>query len=573
MTTNSPNKGASEPLSPHYHSGAHNHLPHDAEPCKCSACQDLLSRQFAFPYLRKGKRPPTPPKPYVAPIVYDPANPCLTSDDESHARMIVQEQCERIEKLSREVTELQEQLSQAQTTNREVSSFLNGEILSKEQKTRKLQVQLDDRTQSAERNMHQLRAQMQQQLRDQKAEFDSIESQLRTEVAKLKDDNAQLLQFRAQQKQMDNLVSSLRSEISGLKNELERQNSEWQSRFETTKGTLKNEYTTALEKSREDARVAARAELSEEVLVRQRLKVQLAKELEDHENAYEEWLADKEKLEQDRDSLRADKALIGMQVQSHGQQLTSAHQHNADLFKACKTLKSKVETLLAELEDVQKASEKQEEGNRARAQQDVTKCEKVQGEIERVNKGNHELQKYIQRILKCRSPIEVQLIESIEACKARLAKEQGQKKALEHQEWLRLVHNGATPRLAGALAAKGAPPPQPLALEDNQVATSARGPGEDTFMTGLATDAEPAKPAEEPSDNTLSLQEPQDLMSGADFKGPKVAILGIPWREREKILRQLFKAVNQADTSNFVMDPMQAKLDNLQGASLQGALH
>lgn len=561
MTTNSPRKGADEhhhELSPHFHSGAHNHLPHDAEPCKCSACQDLLSRSFAFPYLRKGKRPATPPKPYVAPIVYDATNPCLTSDDESHARMIVQEQSERIEKLTKEVTELQEKLSQAQTTNREVSSFLNGEILSKEQKTRKLQVQLDDRTQSAERNMHQLRAQMQQQLRDQKAEFDSIESQLRAEVAKLKDDNAQLLQFRAQQKQMDNLVSSLRSEIAGSKHDLERQDSEWSSRFESTKASLKSEYERALENAREDARIAARAGLSEEVLVRQRLKVQLATEHEDHEKAHQEWISEKEKLEQDRDSLRADKALISMQVQSHGQQLTAAHQHNADLFKACKLLKGKVEALLTELEDVQKACEKQQEGTRAKEQADVTECERVQKETEKVNSSIRQIRKLSQRILKCRSPVEVQLIEAIEACKEKLAKEQRQKKALEHQEWLRLVHNGATPRLAGALASKGAP--QPAALRNDTSAVSARGPGSDTFMTSLAPDVSDA----EPSGDTLALLEPQDVMPGVDFKGPKVSILGMPWREREKILRHLFKAVNDAHASDgFTGDPMQAKLDSL----------
>jgi len=351
--------------------------------------------------------------------------------------------------------------------------------------------------------------------------------------------------------------SSLRSEISASKHDLERQDSEWQSRFESTKASLKNEYTRALENAREDARIAARAELSEEVLVRQRLKVQLAKELEDHEKAHEEWLIDKEKLEQDRDSLRADKALISMQVQSHGQQLTAAHSHNADLFKACKMLKEKVEALLSELEDVQKASEKQQEGNRAKAQADVTECGKVQKEIERVNKGIRDLKKLTDRILKCRSPVEVQLIEAVEACKEKLTKEQKKKKALEHQEWLQLVHNGATPRLAGALASKGAPQPQPLALEDKQVAMSARGPGSDTFLTGLAPDAEP-------SANTMALLEPQDLMPGVDLKGPKVSIFGIPWREREKILRHLFKAVNTAHSSDgSIEDPMQAKLDSL----------
>lgn len=557
MTTNSPTKGAA-PLSPHFHSGAHNHLPHDAEPCKCSACQDLLSRSFAFPYLRKGKRPATPPKPYVAPIVHDPDYPNLTSDDDSHARTIVLEQTQRIEALTKEVTELQEKLGQAQTTNREVSSFLNGEILSKEQKTRKLQVQLDERTQSAERNMHQLRAQMQQQLRDQKAEFDSIESQLRAEVAKLKDDNAQLLQFRAQQKQMDNLVSSLRSEISGLKNELERQSADWQSRFDSTKSSLKNEYTRALENAREDARIAARGELSEEELVRQRLKVQLAKELEDHEKAHEEWEDDKEKLEQDKARERADKALIQMQVQSHGQQLTAAHQHNTDLFKACKMLKSKVEALLLELEDVQKAVEKQQEASRVKEHTDVADAEKVQKEIDTVNDSIRQIQKLSRRILKCRSPIEVQLIEAIEACKDRLTKDQKQKKVIEHQEWLRLVHNGATPRLAGALAAKGAVP-QTLALQDNHSSVSARGPASDTFITGVASEVDPA----DPTADSLVL-ESQDPIPGLDLKGPKESIHGISWREREKILRHLFKAVNHTHASDgFVEDPIQAKLDNL----------
>jgi hypothetical protein len=494
----------------------------------------------------------------VAPIEYDPPNPYLTSDDESHARMIIQEQCARIEAMTKEVTELQEKLGLAQTTNREVSSFLNGEILSKEQKTRKLQVQLDDRTQSAERNMHQLRAQMQQQLRDQKAEFDSIESQLRTEVTKLKDDNAELLQFRAQQKQMDNLVSSLRSEISGFKHELERQDSEWQSRFDSTKASLKNEYLRALENAREDARIAARAELSEEVLVRQRLKVQLAKELEDHEAAQKEWLIDKEKLEQDRDTVKADKALIGMQVKTHGQELTSAHQHNADLFKACKMLKAKVEALLAELEEVHRASEMQQEGHRAKAQEDVKESDKIQKQIDNTNKGIRDVQKLTQRLLKCRSPVEVQLIEAVEACKEKLTKEQRTKKALDHQEWLRLVHNGATPRLAGALASKGAVQPQPLAVEDKQAALTARGEGSDTFMTGLAPDTEAAEP------DTLALVEPQEVMPGVDFKGPKVSILGIAWREREKILRQMFKAVNQVQASDgSVEDPMQAKFDSL----------
>merc|ERR1719261_1721384 len=104
-------------------------------------------------------------------------------------------------------------------------------------------------------------------------------------------------------------------------------------------------------------------------------------------------------------------------------------------------LKGKVETLLSELEEVQKAAELQQEGSRAREQADMTECQKVQKEMEIVNNGIAQVQKLSQRIVKCRSPVEVQLIEAIEACKERLTTEQRQRKALEHQEWLQLVHN------------------------------------------------------------------------------------------------------------------------------------
>merc|ERR1719191_2148244 len=204
-----------------------------------------------------------------------------------------QQQAAQIDALTQQVTGLKAKLENAQQTNSEVSTFLNSDIVGKEQQARKLSEVLDQRTKAFERASGRLKEQMEQQLRDQKAEFDAIELNLRREVAELKEDNKQLLHFRGRQEQMDRLVEDLRGEAKGLREEIEAQDFEWHQRFASTKAALETEYGSALETAKDAARTEARQELAKEVLAQQKEKVQISRDLEDQKRIREGYLRER----------------------------------------------------------------------------------------------------------------------------------------------------------------------------------------------------------------------------------------------------------------------------------------
>jgi hypothetical protein len=150
-----------------------------------------------------------------------PATQTGTEGDLAKLHKLIKEQAGQIDALTKQVTGLKAKLENAQATNSEVSAFLNGDIVGKEQQARKLSEVLDQRTKAFERASGRLKDQMERMLRDQKSEFDAIELNLRREVAELKEDNKQLLHFRGRQEQMDQLVESLRIEAKGLKEDIE----------------------------------------------------------------------------------------------------------------------------------------------------------------------------------------------------------------------------------------------------------------------------------------------------------------------------------------------------------------
>lgn len=601
---------------------------HNAEPDQCAACALLISQPFTFTYLRKGRRPPTPPKAYVPPIRYDENNPHLTSSDAQTLQGVVREQAARIERLTTEVTEVRKELEEARSTNREVSAFLNNEIVSKEQLGRKLESALDQRTKQSEAQARQLRATMQRQLKAQKAEFDVVELGLRRELAELREDNKQLIHFREQQRHMDQMVNDHEAEIARLKEELEKQDYDWHQRTRTTQGALETEYRSSLERARDEARVEARGELSEEVRVLIRQKATIERELDEQVRARDQYLKEREQLRAETAELRIEVSSQAEQLQDVQKQLHSTHRHNSELFLACKALKSKIESLIAQRKEAGQDGGDQEQplsGRRRQKKQIGEVDEKQQGgvaeevlealkrDLEDKDRRLREIRKVARRLLNQRSMVETFLIDAIESCREQIFVEYQQRQTQERQQRLGRTggstgtprgHGGANPAYpaiaAAPVSARGVPghperggpgggdssysgavvpmPPlplgggmsgflgaRPLQLEDGpRTGGMPEGlpDGGGAFMTGMPDIGEGADPSSLGPGFDAGAHEKGLALAGAGGGSSGVAAGGDPdfrrsiplsklsWRQREQILKMLFKKINEEGTTS-----------------------
>merc|ERR1719191_560975 len=335
-------------------------------------------------------------------------------------------QAGQIDALTKQVTGLKAKLENAQATNSEVSTFLNSDIVGKEQQARKLSEVLDQRTKAFERASGRLKEQMERMLRDQKSEFDAIELNLRREVAELKEDNKQLVHFRGRQEKMDKLVESLKVEAKGLKEEIESQDFSWHQRFASTKAALETEYGSALETAKDAARTEARQELAKEVLAQQKEKVQISKDLEEQKRIREGYLRERKQLRDDLAQCKTDKSLSAQQLQEQQQQLAQIHKHNAELFHVCKALKMKMDALLQELEasrpsvatDALMFAEPSKEGISEDLAEELAQRKTVLKSAKRIAR----------KVLMQRADLESFLIDSIQVCRDQCVVEQKHKK-------------------------------------------------------------------------------------------------------------------------------------------------
>eukprot|EP00746_Dinoflagellata_sp_MGD_P165484 gnl/MRDRNA2_/MRDRNA2_94788_c0_seq1.p1 gnl/MRDRNA2_/MRDRNA2_94788_c0~~gnl/MRDRNA2_/MRDRNA2_94788_c0_seq1.p1 ORF type:complete len:571 (+),score=156.23 gnl/MRDRNA2_/MRDRNA2_94788_c0_seq1:73-1713(+) len=442
---------------------------------------------------------------------------------------LIKEQAGQIDDLTKQVTGLKAKLENAQATNSEVSTFLNSDIVGKEQQARKLSEVLDQRTKAFERASGRLKEQMERMLRDQKAEFDAIELNLRREVAELKEDNKQLLHFRGRQEQMDRLVESLRIEAKGLKEDIESQDFSWHQKFASTKAALESEYGTALETAKEVARTEARDELAKEVLAQQKEKVQISKDLEEQKRIREGYLRERKHLRDECAQYRTDKSLSAQQLQEQQQQLAQIHKHNAELFHVCKALKMKMDALLQELEQsrgsivatVPMFEEPNKENLAADLANELAQRQTVLKSAKRIART----------LLMQRADLESFLTDSIQVCRDQIVAEQKQKKKNERMAMLQ-GSSGQDAKVSESQSVQR----DDMVTQESHAASSRAQPAahhsQDPSDSGAPEDAEVQDGSAEAQSAGLSM-----------FKS--VPISKLSWRQRELLLKMIFKKANE----------------------------
>jgi len=453
-----------------------------------------------------------------------PTRPAGMADvDVGKAHRLIKEQAAQIEALTKQVTGLKGKLENAQATNCEVSSFLNQDIVGKEQQARKLSEVLEQRTKAFERASGRLKEQMERQLREQKSEFDAIELNLRREVAELKEDNKQLLHFRGRQAQMDKLVESLKHEAKGLKEDIEAQDFSWHQKFASTKAALESEYGTALDTAKEAARTEAREELAKEVLAQQKEKVQISKDLEEQKRDREGYLRDRKQLRETLSQLGTEKSLMTQQLQEQQQQLASLHKHNAELFHVCKALKMKMDALMQEL--VQSRPSDQLVLPMFEDPDDGSLHADLVEELEQRQTILKAAKRLGRKVLMQRADLETFLTDTIQVCRDQVVIEQKQKKRNQ--------------RVAGTSLSV-------VRAEDESMQ-------QDPASASTAQDA--GNSGDAPSSAQLDVQD-QDPGPGEDPEGKDDASAGIStfksvpisklsWRQRELLIKMIHKKVNE----------------------------
>jgi hypothetical protein len=311
-------------------------------------------KELPQPYLRKHKRQPPDPPLSVPKIEFDPNNPTLTQSELQFAHEVIGTQHSRIADMGAEITNLRKHVADGVTSARQTAAYLEREMGLKERRARQLEAEVDERNREKERVTATLKKELQLELREQKARFDSVELEIRREVAELKEENQQLLHFRSEQKKLGQEVQELRRKEAVLQEEKELFERECNAKFAEAKENLANDYRKSLDAAQLEAKVVAKRELSEEVRAQQAQREKYKNELGLHEHWRAQYFEEREQLRDEAKQLRIDNALLKDRLAEMAKQSQECTQHNSTLFDTCKALELRVNQLTTELQTAQR---------------------------------------------------------------------------------------------------------------------------------------------------------------------------------------------------------------------------
>jgi hypothetical protein len=304
----------------------------------------------AFQYLRKGKRPPTPPVSVVPPIVYDERMPNLTQSELQSTYGILADQQARIDTLEAEVALLEAKLQHEDQACREASSFLNGEISLKDGRARSLELDLAAKTKQADRSALALKKDLQRQLKEQNKEFDQVEETLRQQITRLQGDNQQLISFRQQQRKMEQQIKELHQSNKEMRDLVSWQEQDCARKLVAVDTEALAAYEAKLEVAKQDAKKVARKELSVEVRIQQAQRERYREEVEAHVSWEEEYFAARTAVKQQSAQLRQKKQRLQNEVQARLGENRVLRGHNQQLVQSCGAMQREIGHILQELE-------------------------------------------------------------------------------------------------------------------------------------------------------------------------------------------------------------------------------
>jgi len=303
-----------------------------------------------FQYLRKGKRPPTPPVSVVPPIVYDERMPNLTQSELQSTYGILADQKDRIDTLEAEVALLEAKLQSEDTACREASSFLNGEISLKDGRARSLELDLAAKTKQADRSALALKKDLQRQLKEQNKEFDQVEETLRQQITRLQGDNQQLISFRQQQRKMEQQIKELHQSNKEMRDLVSWQEQDCARKLVAVDTEALAAYEAKLEVAKQDAKKVARKELSVEVRIQQAQRERYREEVEAHVSWEEEYFVARTAVRQQNTQLRQKKQRLQDEVQARLSENRVLRGHNHQLVQACGAMQQEIRQIVQELE-------------------------------------------------------------------------------------------------------------------------------------------------------------------------------------------------------------------------------
>merc|ERR1712224_146816 len=280
------------------------------------------------------------------------------------------------------------------------------------------------------------------------------------------------------------------------------------------------------------ARIEARQEPAKEGLAQQKEKVQITKDLEEQKRIREGYLRDRKHIRDELSQYRTEKSLSTQQLQEQQQQLAGIHKHNAELFHVCKALKMKMDALLQELEQSRSSDEMAVPTLMFQNLDSSTLSGDLAEELAQKQTVLKAAKRIARKMLMQRADLESFLTDSIQVCRDQTLVEQKQKMKDDRLAMLQGVSAQKPHSSDGSMQEE---PASSSLHQDTGIS------GDAPSSTQLDGEVQDSEVPEDPD----HLKGTQDENSGGLSSFKSVPISKLSWRQRELLLKMIFKKINE----------------------------